>query len=879
MEDIHYTTLDSFTMVTLQPSSCKLRKRRVAQAAFLLFSTAACLAPSTVVSFAPIQTRTGDIRSKRPWIAVAVTNGDIESNRRDKVDHDIVTMAQILDLDKIEVLLNKTAAQAVDVFANITASNNSVRENPEHIPAPVLPPPSPVCRIVTRAGSRLPSDVAVLPSSLFQEPHHIMDKLQAYYHAQARQKNSLYDASQETIEKEQDNYYYNDSRQSPAKTPSKQRGQDAPQVPSVLRQSLEDAAYEWLNRRDIDLCEALNAGYLLRLSILPDVSQLDPGIAQEFYPELFDTDGNFRTDSHVKELLFDGRVLVYWRGYSQEVTRGRLLLPKIDYLQASLVQRSAAWVNQKLAKVEGRLLRNILAQTRKLRKKIVKLQRTIVKKMKMREIAGKVQGSLGHAGDSSVQGNVMDSIFGNDDGQENEDEDNTDDMASNKRKGSIRLGRYGGSKIRFVGNPDPSDALEPFTICEYNYDDDGDHETSGIVYTNGTSSIPPKPRRKLKKQSSNATVSICEHDMYDEINHNCFTCEYDARAMADGRMDRLPKMQLLERVTISNLVDLFTKEGRREVLRALFSKSKLVEPTYEEIVVIWRPLIKEKKKKQAPPKFVSEFADMFDIEGFEQPKPEEIQVPKGKLEIRTFEQVPMSNLPAVLPKTKLVFRPADAFLFDLISVITLSLVLSSVRFDSTRLDVLALASVSFWVFRTVIRYSNKLARYDLLVKTFLTSKISQRNAGAFKYLTYEAGSQRAIRAALVHSWILRYLQSGLSAAVTRDDLEQNCVTEVNKLLNTNKEVQLDPKRAIQDLEDLRLVRFSENDGLIPEALTYADSTDIIKQLWEELLDNQTTVANIVSDGTEDDAVKLPQSRQSLYDIPSPLSPTIKSKDI
>jgi hypothetical protein len=166
-----------------------------------------------------------------------------------------------------------------------------------------------------------------------------------------------------------------------------------------------------------------------------------------------------------------------------------------------------------------------------------------------------------------------------------------------------------------------------------------------------------------------------------------------------------------------------------------------------------------------------------------------------------------------------------------------------------------------------------------LVKTFLTSKISQRNAGAFKYLTYEAGSQRAIRAALVHSWILRYLQSGLSAAVTRDDLEQNCVTEVNKLLNTNKEVQLDPKRAIQDLEDLRLVRFSENDGLIPEALTYADSTDIIKQLWEELLDNQTTVANIVSDGTEDDAVKLPQSRQSLYDIPSPLSPTIKSKDI
>ena len=51
---------------------------------------------------------------------------------------------------------------------------------------------------------------------------------------------------------------------------------------------------------------------------------------------------------------------------------------------------------------------------------------------------------------------------------------------------------------------------------------------------------------------------------------------------------------------------------------------------------------------------------MFDIEGFEPLALKKPEPPIGKLEIRNFEGVPMSNLPAVLPKTKVMFRPADA---------------------------------------------------------------------------------------------------------------------------------------------------------------------------------------------------------------------------
>lgn len=49
-------------------------------------------------------------------------------------------------------------------------------------------------------------------------------------------------------------------------------------------------------------------------------------------------------DAENEPLLFDGQVLIFRRGYSTELTEGLLLLPKVDYLQTSVVQRSTATV-------------------------------------------------------------------------------------------------------------------------------------------------------------------------------------------------------------------------------------------------------------------------------------------------------------------------------------------------------------------------------------------------------------------------------------------------------------------------------------------------------------------------------------------------------
>jgi hypothetical protein len=183
---------------------------------------------------------------------------------------------------------------------------------------------TPICRVVTRSDRKIPTAKGAIPASLSRPPY-VLRNLDNLFHAISYSETRRLQ------------YFETSSTEHPTTSSA---GEDARLV-DVTRTSLEDAGFQLLSRRDLDLCEALNAGYLLRLSILPDVSKLDPTVAQEFYPELFDSKGKPLNDQD--EVLFNGRVLVFWRGYSSETTKGRLILPKLDYLQASVVQSSAAW--------------------------------------------------------------------------------------------------------------------------------------------------------------------------------------------------------------------------------------------------------------------------------------------------------------------------------------------------------------------------------------------------------------------------------------------------------------------------------------------------------------------------------------------------------
>jgi len=544
---------------------------------------------------------------------------------------------------------------------------------------------TPVCRIVAESCGAIPADVASGP--IFDQIDMIF---QAKIYDQTRNITTTIDAM------------------------------------GTIRRLLDEANFVPLSKRDLDLCQALNADYLLRLSIVPEISTLDEGLQKEFYPE-HDSD----------ELLFGGRVLVFRRGYAQEVSTGRLLLPKLDYLQANVMQRGAAWLKSRLDGAEAATMDQVQRICRQAAFYRLKLVRWVIKKLPYLSVRRFLRPRIPKVTRQGV-------------------------TSSSSRSSLFRLSRYGG----FRAVPDSSDPLASFVLSteETNID-----------------------------------------------NFNKLKCKYDIDA-SSPLVNGSPRT-LLKRVTIGNLVNLFSREGRRTFWDALLARSELVEPTFEEVVVIWRPKAAIDVAKPHIPTLIYELADMFDIEGLlPRPRGPEVVPESAPLQVRSFEGVPMANLLAVMPKTKLLFRPADAFVFDFVSLLSFGLVVGSQRFDSPKLDVLALVSVSLWLLRTVLRYSNKLARYDLLVKTFLTTKISHRDLGAFRYVAAEAGSQRAVRAAIVYEWLCKQKKFEFSKQeinLASHDINKDVISA-----HLDYEVPINVESALADLESLGLLDLDRQEPLV-----------------------------------------------------------------
>jgi hypothetical protein len=153
-----------------------------------------------------------------------------------------------------------------------------------------------VCQVVAQSDGKL--NVRLLPAVLFGRPHllrHLDDIYHAYAHDETRRlkymqqrqankntKQTLTGTEEDNDRDEGDGRCTNTKSDAggsrsgtstlPSATPAGASEYNADKervLVSTLCTSLEDAGFELLNRHDLDLCEALNAGYLLRLSIVP----------------------------------------------------------------------------------------------------------------------------------------------------------------------------------------------------------------------------------------------------------------------------------------------------------------------------------------------------------------------------------------------------------------------------------------------------------------------------------------------------------------------------------------------------------------------------------------------------------------------------------
>jgi len=105
----------------------------------------------------------------------------------------------------------------------------------------------------------------------------------------------------------------------------------------------------------------------------------------------------------------------------------------------------------------------------------------------------------------------------------------------------------------------------------------------------------------------------------------------------------LPSQQeMLSRVSISDECDIFSDGGRKRLLRSLFKKSTLVEPTYKEVIVVHRP-----EPLQDPRSLPQSMLNRVR----RTPRP----TTQSDVKVTVFCDVPLANFVACLPKSKLVF--------------------------------------------------------------------------------------------------------------------------------------------------------------------------------------------------------------------------------
>ena len=143
--------------------------------------------------------------------------------------------------------------------------------------------------------------------------------------------------------------------------------------------------------------------------------------------------------------------------------------------------------------------------------------------------------------------------------------------------------------------------------------------------------------------------------------------------------------------------------------------------------------------------------------------------------------------------------------------------------------------------RTFFRYSNILARYDLLVKKFLTSKIAHRQKGAMQYIVGEASTQRALRATLLLSWMCQEgNQSTENKEITSRAISTTGVKDVKEwvLCRAEKDFDFDVKSIMLDLKQLGLISTMEPTCDDEGSCVYIvdDSIPKLREKWVNLFD-------------------------------------------
>ncbi|WIA40266.1 hypothetical protein OEZ86_013640 [Tetradesmus obliquus] len=179
-----------------------------------------------------------------------------------------------------------------------------------------------------------------------------------------------------------------------------------------------------------------------------------------------------------------------------------------------------------------------------------------------------------------------------------------------------------------------------------------------------------------------------------------------------------------------------SSSSRGSLLQTLLEPVEIVEPTFRQMLVVYRKKPKQERWREA----------WFKLTG-------QKVAPVARrltIQLQVYRDIPLPSWQVVFPDKLLQFRPLDLLRLDLFGLAGVGAVLAQAKYTSLVLELVTLVSLSVWGSRLVLGFLRMGDRYKSIVAQLLAERTVAGGEGGLEYLATAAGLQQFKQAALAY---------------------------------------------------------------------------------------------------------------------------------
>jgi len=218
-------------------------------------------------------------------------------------------------------------------------------------------------------------------------------------------------------------------------------------------------------------------------------------------------------------------------------------------------------------------------------------------------------------------------------------------------------------------------------------------------------------------------------------------------------------------------------------LQSLMKKSTLQEPTFKEVVLLYR--LKSPQIEQSNP---------------------------NAIHIKTFRDIPMADLEILFPEKKVSLRPLDLILFTMTGCVGVVTAIINLGTDVSLLVTFAsILSFAMLALKVVADYRTNMLYYESILLSSLFQKSVDTHNGVLLSL-HERVKEQEIKEAAIALLFLS-ISNGNCSQKELDEMAENFLLELQGVAE-KKKINFEVDDALNKLVDFGLVKKEERDGIV-----------------------------------------------------------------